>query len=312
MVQRVLLVFIDGLGVGERNPDINPLARIPEGHLTVFENSSPASERAGAPPGGECAPRRVKSGGIPLPLDAILGVDGIPQSATGQTALLTGVNAAEMLGRHLFGFPNGKLREIIMEHSLLKRIRERERTAAFLNAFRPRFFDLGDAVWEKPLSVTTWANRAAGLPFFTLDDIAAGRSIYQEFTNRVLRERGFDLPLLTPEEAGAVLARRSRDFDFVLYEYFRTDGAGHSQDMERAVGEAENLERFLGSMLDCIDRKETLVILTSDHGNMENLELKSHTRNPALTVLWGEGAEDAASRLDTILDVAGVVLHALD
>ncbi len=294
---RVVLFFVDGLGVGDRDRAANPLAAIPDGHLSVFKDGP--------------FPGRVRNNGLSIGLDAALGVDGIPQSATGQTALLTGINAPRLLGRHLFGFPNSALRAVIMEHSLLKKIRELGLKCAFLNAFRPRFFELGRAIWKKPLSVTTWTNGAAGLPFFTLDDVAAGRSIYQDFTNRSLRERGFDVPLYSPEEAGAILGRRSADFDFLLYEYFRTDGAGHSCDMDRSLTELLGLERFLESALQSIDLAETLVIVTSDHGNIEDLTVKGHTRNPALTVLWGRSAEEARSRLETIQDVPRLILDLL-
>jgi len=273
---------------------------MPEGHLTVFKDS-----RA---PGGGRRGGRVRGGGLSLGLDATLGVDGIPQSATGQTALLTGINAPRLLGRHLFGFPNSTLRRVIMEHSLLKQIDGRGLNCAFLNAFRPRFFELGAEVWTKPLSVTTWTNGAARLPFFTLDDVAAGRSIYQDFTNRSLRERGFDLPVYSPAEAGAILGCRSADYDFLLYEYFRTDGAGHSCDMDRCVAELQGLEEFLESVLETIDLDETLLIVTSDHGNIEDLSVRGHTRNRALTVLWGRGAEEAVERLETILDVPRLIL----
>lgn len=294
---RVVLFFVDGLGVGERDAVRNPLANLLDGHLSLFADSA--------------FPHRVRNGGLSTGIDAALGVDGIPQSATGQTTLLTGVNAPRLLGRHLFGFPNRALREVIMERSLLKTVRERGLKCAFLNAFRPRFFELGKKVWKKPLSVTTWTNGAAALPFFTLDDVAARRSIYQDFTNRSLRERGFDVPLFSPEEAGGILGRRSEDFDFLLYEYFRTDGAGHSCDMGRCVSELEGLERFLEAALRSIDLDSTLVILTSDHGNIEDLGFKGHTRNPALTALWGRGAAEAIERLQTIQDVPRVILDTL-
>jgi len=296
----VVLIFVDGLGLGQNDPSRNPLARLPGGFLGIYR-----ADGADPPQG------RVHAGGLLLGLDAALGVDGLPQSATGQTTLLTGVNAARELGRHLYGFPNQALRSLIMEHSILKQAAERGLKACFLNAYRPRFFEIGEAIWEKPLSVTTWTNRAAGLPFFTLEDVVARASIYQDFSNESLRARGFDVPVFTPEEAGTILARRARDFDFLLYEYFRTDGAGHAQEMEGAVREIERLERFVKSALAGIDLAETLVILTSDHGNIEDLSVKAHTGNPALTILWGRGAEDAAARLETIQDVAAVILDAV-
>lgn len=295
--ERVVLLFVDGLGVGADDPDRNPMARVRGKYLNVF-----------SPGTNDVLPFQ----GIVKPLDASLGLEGIPQSATGQTALLTGVNAARVLRRHLFGFPNQKLQEIIMEHSLLKRVTEAGRRAAFINVFRPPFFDLGEEIWNKvALSVTTWVNRAARLPFFDLDDLRAERAIYQEFTNRDLRERGLDVPLFGPEKAGRILASRSRDFDLLLYEYFRTDAAGHSQDMEKCMEEVRRLEAFLDAFMHDVDLESTLVILTSDHGNIEDLSVRTHTRNPAMTLLWGAGAEAAAEYLESIADMPGVILKAL-
>ncbi len=293
-----MLIFVDGLGVGEENPDTNPMARAKGKCLGVFSGK------------GEAA---LVFQGVARPLDACLGLRGLPQSATGQTAFLTGVNAARALGYHLFGFPNAELQGIIMEHSLLKRVKERGKKAAFLNAFRPRFFEMGEDVWKDvPLSVTTWANRAAGLPFFSIEDVARGRAIYQEFTNESLRRRGFDVPLFTPEKAGRILAGRSRDFDLLLFEYFRTDAAGHSMDMDIAVTEVKRLDRFLHAFLGSVDLARTLVVLTSDHGNIEDLSVRGHTRNMALTNLWGLRAADIASTMHSILDVTPTLLGFLD
>jgi hypothetical protein len=294
----IILIFVDGLGVGLEDRERNPIAHAGGRFLGVFSNGKPPE---------------LPLGGISKPLDACLGLEGLPQSATGQTALLTGKNGAKLLNMHLFGFPNRKLREVILEHSILKRVKEAGLRAAFINVFRPRFFELGDAVWEKvPLSVTTWVNRAAGLPFFTLEDLHDREAIYQEFTNEALREQGFDVPIFTPEEAGRILAKRSRDFHLLLYEYFRTDEAGHRQKMESAAEEIRRLERFLDSLLNTVDRSDTLVLLTSDHGNIEDLSVRGHTRNPALTVLWGCGAVEMAEELESILDVHPAILKALE
>ena len=158
--------------------------------------------------------------------------------------------------------------------------------AAFINAYRPLFFKLKEKTrWR--LSTTTVANLSAGLPFFLIEDIRRGRSIYHDFTNESLIARGFDVPRFSPEDAAHVLAHISREFDFILYEYFLTDRAGHCQDMERAFGEIEKLERFLSALLVDLNCDESLIILTSDHGNIEDLSVKTHTRNRVPTFLWG-------------------------
>src|SRR5947208_11339573 len=119
--RRVLLFFIDGIGVGSSDPGRNPLATGSFPTLGLTETSAPRA-RAGPP--------RWAHG-----IDAALGVPGLPQSATGQTAILTGVNAPAIMGHHLSGFPGPTLRRVLFEHSLLKQVRERGKSATFLNAF---------------------------------------------------------------------------------------------------------------------------------------------------------------------------------
>jgi len=278
---RTILLFIDGLGIGRPDPTLNPQFAY-GGELLRLQV------------GGNQHSRPWPIGGRLLPIDAVLGVEGVPQSATGQTTLLTGINAQAVLGQHLTGFPNDILREILLKNSILKQLTDRGLKARFINAYRPRFFDLPR---ERQLhfSATTVANLAAYLPFFTLDDLDADRSIYQEFTNRELIERGFAVKPRTPAAAGLVLARQARNFDFTLFEYFQTDKAGHSQDAERCCDHLRRLEEFLRALLaDLADdlAADTLVVLTSDHGNIEDLGTKRHTTNSIPLLAWGAGAED--------------------
>lgn len=290
---RVVFIFVDGLGVGEKDPRINPCARA---STRIFSNFLPDQTN-----------REMPFGGKVLFLDATLGIDGIPQSATGQTTLLTGVNAPKLLGRHLNGFPNQKLRDILAEKSILKRFKEMGRRVCFLNAYRPLFFQLEEAKkWR--LSATTVANLAAGLPFFGLKDVVEERALYQDFTNQELIARGFDVPLFSPRKAGKILAQASKTYDFCLFEYFQTDRAGHSMDMSRAIGEISKLEGFLLSFLEEVKLSETLLLLASDHGNLEDISVKIHTRNPALLILWGKASEEIANKIKSIEDITPVLL----
>ena len=291
----VVFIFVDGLGIGEKKPEYNPCTTDESG---IFANFLDKPDN------------KIPFEGICIPVDATLGVPDLPQSATGQTTLLTGENAAKLLGSHKSGFPNKPLRELLKQKSLLKQVRETGKNAAFINAFRPIFFKLDDRLkWL--LSTTTVANLAAGLPFFALEDIVARRSIYQDFTNKDLIRRGFEVPEFTPEEAGEILAEQAENYDFLLYEYFKTDRAGHSQDFERASKEIGKLGRFLVRFLSKIDLKKTQVILTSDHGNIEDLRVNTHTRNPAMTLLWGPLKEQWSQVISSLTDVTPAILEAV-
>ncbi len=294
----VVLLFVDGLGWGDPDPATNPCHA---GESPFF--ALPDRRHLGA------AEAALPCGGVARPLDAVLGVPGLPQSATGQTTLLTGVNAQARLGFHLTGFPNATLRAILTESSLLKRLASQGVSAAFQNAYRPRFFQLPRDK-QLRLSATTVANLAAGLPFFTLEDVRRERAVYQEFTNAELRERGFDVPQWEPEHAGRVLGRLARSRQFTLFEYFQTDRAGHAQDTALAVTQLARLDRFVRGLLDALDLSESprpgdsLVVLTSDHGNIEDLTTRSHTTNPVPLMAWGAGAAALAAGLTRLDQVA--------
>ncbi len=299
----VVLLFVDGLGWGEADPRTNPCHAY-GGSLFALPDRR----------GLDGAPVPLPAGGCARPLDAALGVPGLPQSATGQTTLLSGVNAQGRLGFHLTGFPNEALRAILLEASVLRQARERGRDAAFQNAYRPLFFHLPREK-QLRLSATTVANLAAGLPFFTLDDVREGRALYQEFTNAELRERGFDVPLLDPAEAGRTLGRLARGRDFTLFEYFRTDRAGHARDPALACAELARLDAFVAGLLDELAPGGAgggLVVLTSDHGNIEDLSTRSHTANPVPLMAWGAGAAPFARGLTRLDEVTPALVARLE
>jgi hypothetical protein len=249
-------------------------------------------------------------GGILIPADACLGVEGLPQSASGQTALLTGMNAAALLGRHLPGYPNETLRNVLKENSIFKRLSEAGLRAAFANAYRPLFFKLKEATrWR--LSATTVAVLSAGLPFFSTDQLGEDKCLYHDFTNEALIARGIDAPLRMPAQAGQVLKRISDSYDFLLFEYFMTDRAGHGRDMEAALREIRKLDAFVTSLLESIDPENTLLLLASDHGNIEDLSVRTHTRNRVPVLAWGKGRERIAAEVRSIQDVTPVILDLL-
>ncbi|MFH1842060.1 MAG: hypothetical protein ABIF77_02550 [bacterium] len=308
----IVLVFVDGFGWGQADAGRNPFLQYGGEFFPCLVDGFAAEHDF------LCLP----DGGLGKPIDVTLGVHGTPQSATGQTSLLTGVNAQGELGYHLTGFPNPCLREILLERSVIKQVDNQGLRAQFLNVFRPRWFEL---TREQQLrsSATTLANLAADLPFHTLDDIRQQCAIYQEFTNQSLRERGFDVPLFTPDEAGRILAHEARTYDFTLFEYFQTDRIGHAQDAAAAVTELRKLDEFLAALLAELFHGETgsdqssggdesakpLVILTSDHGNLEDLSTKRHTGNPVPLLAWGTGADEF---LAAVPDLAGVTPAILD
>ena len=110
---------------------------------------------------------------------------------------------------------------------------------------------------------------------------------------------------------GEVLANIVAANKFTLYEYFITDKIGHAQDYEAAGRVLGALALFIRSMLDKLDLKRTTVILTSDHGNIEDLSLRNHTLNPVPTIVWGAHRENLAARIHTLADITPGIVDVL-
>lgn len=290
----VLLIFVDGLGIGTRGPH-NPL------DLLRHQASAPLAffQREDVPVHGD---------GIMVGTDARLGVEGRPQSASGQTTILTGVNAPAILGVHKQGFPNEALREVIRKHSIFLQLgRAGVGPNAFANAYSRRFF----GARPRWVSATTVAVEAAGLQFRAIDDVRRGRALYHDFTNELLIEAGEEVEVRTPDEAARVLACISREHRFTLYEYFLTDRMGHQQDVNGAIAVLTNLASFVRAVLDRVDLSRTTVMLTSDHGNIEDLSIRNHTLHDVPTLAWGPGREVVRRRVRSLADITPTIIAIL-
>ena len=295
-MKSVLLIFIDGLGIGANDPVINPCL---DSKIELF--SFPYHNKDVIPVSGK---------GYCYPTDATLGIEGLPQSATGTATLLTGVNCAQELKRHVPGFPNNQLTEIIRKESILKKVNQKGLSSTFINAYRPLFFKLKESTqWR--LSTTTVANLAAGNSFYSLEDIQKHISIYHDYTNKSLIDRGFAVPVFSAREAAKILAAVSEKFNLVVYEYFLTDRAGHTQDRERAVQAMVQIEKLILSLIDILDFRGKLLMAVSDHGNIEDLSVKTHTRNNVGTYVWGKESGNYSPEINDISDIAKIILEFL-
>ena len=105
-MKKLVLFFIDGLGLGSDNPEHNPLRTL----FTSLMSGKKLVDTEGP---------LFFPNGVLIPTDPILGVPGIPQSATGQTSLFTGVNAQKQIGLHLSAFPNNELKTLIEKYILM-------------------------------------------------------------------------------------------------------------------------------------------------------------------------------------------------
>jgi len=282
--KRVLLLFVDGFGLGkEEKWDYNP---IENGNLPVLQNL-------------------LKNKGT-IPLDATLGVSGIPQSATGQTTILTGVNAPKAIGKHLNGFPNKELREIIEKENIFIQLQMLGLKVTNANAYNEIFLStlFRNTKSAVEMSVSTVATLSAGLSLNTEKNLKNGTAVYQDLTNRIMLEKWkTKVPLRLPREAGGLLGKIVNNHDFTFFEYFQTDLAGHKKDFDHAYRVLEELDEFIGSLLESLPLDNTLFIFVSDHGNIEDLSTANHTLNKVPVIALGNGSEKFRRDLQSIQDI---------
>ena len=293
----ILLFFVDGIGLGENDASVNPFAaaRLP----TLHELSGGRPWLRGQ------GPWRSERA-IMLPTDARLGVPGRPQSASGQAALLTGVNAPRLLGEHYGPRPDARLRELLQRDNLFQRIVASGRRAATLEAYPPSFHSAIARGKRLPASLQ-YAALAAGLKLRDAEDLRRGVALPGDFTGVAWRQH-FDpqFKLLTPWAAGERLAQRARAYDFSAFSYWWTDVVGHRGNMAAAVAQLELLDAVLAGALAGWDAARDTLILTSDHGNLEAMGHGKHTENEVPTLLFG-AARDAFHEPLSLADIAPTI-----
>jgi hypothetical protein len=237
-----------------------------------------------------------------------MGVDGLPQSGTGQTALLTGRNAPAIYGRHFGPWVPVRLRPVLKQHNVLRRAQESGFSCAFANAY-PRGFQ--QSPWARRPAAPPLAAQAAGLLTRHQEDLARGEAVSSEIVNTTWRERlGLrHLPDITPREAGANLAAIAAGAHLTFFAHYATDLVGHTRRMKPAIEALERVDAFLGGLIPSLDPR-TLLVVASDHGNIEEVTT-GHTRNPILGLLVGDGAPALRRGQTRLTDVAQRILDYL-
>lgn len=285
---RVIMIFLDGVGIGRKDARVNPLmaARLP--HLRGLL-------------GGEIPSRGNRTWSTAdatvMPVDATMGVAGLPQSGTGQTALFTGVNAPRLVGKHFGPYPYSTLRPVIEAHSIFTRLVHAGRAACFANAYPQKFFDYIERRKTR-MTVTNYSCLTAGIPLRRAEHLHDGVAVSADISGAAWPGLGHpDIQPITPAQAGERLGRLSATYDFVLFEYWKTDHEGHAQSMDGAVAAMEMIDTMIGGLLATVDPRSTLLVITSDHGNMEDLSTKTHTLNPVPLILAGDGHAVTAQRV---------------
>ncbi len=292
----ILFIFLDGIGLGDDDPTRNPFAAAHTPTLDALANRQRWLRSVG---------RQITARGVFLPLDAQLGIAGRPQSGTNQAAILTGLNVPQMLNRHYGPKPDADTRRILERDNLFMQLNRAGKSSALINAYPPRLLD--DIARGKTLrSSIQHAAYAAGLPLFDKDALYAGTALSEDFTGEGWRThlKFSDAPVYAPFEVGVKMVELARSYDFAFFSHWLTDILGHRGTPAEGVRHLEIIDRVLAGALSVWRDDEGLIVVTSDHGNFEDLSHGKHTENRVPAVIVGHGAEAFAQGLNDLTGLA--------
>lgn len=293
------MIFVDGVGIGKEDYEFNPFFKY--GFKTF-------SELFGGIPSLDNPLLKNKNRFL-FPADARLGVEGLPQSGTGQTSIFCGINAAKLIGKHFGPFPYSTLIPVIKEKNIFKHFLKKKQKTFFANAYPKVFFDYINSGKQR-LSVTSLSCRLSGIRLNRIVDVRKGNALTAEITNeRWNTKLGYSLPVIKPETAARRLLRIASKNKFTLYEYFLTDHIGHGRYDGETESTLRTLDDFLFTILYEMDYKKLSLIICSDHGNFEDLSMKTHTLNPALTITAGKYSKQLFKSIKNIAQIKSAIVN---
>ena len=292
------MIFIDGVGIGKKDKLFNPFFKYGFNTFQTLFGEIPSLENQ----------YLIRDKKYLFPSDANLDTTGLPQSGTGQASLFCGYNAAKYIGKHFGPFPyTTTLPKIKDEHILVHYYRNRK-SGYFANAYPKPFFDYLKSGRER-LGVTASACRLNKIKFNTVSDVRKGTALTAEAVNDRWNTRlNYSLPQIKPQTAARRLLRISEKNKFTLYEFYLLDHLGHLRIKDEFNLLYNTVDLFLFTILTELDYKKTTIVVCSDHGNFEDLSVKTHTRNPSLTIAAGKYAEEIFNSVKSIMDIKPAII----
>lgn len=209
-----------------------------------------------------------------LALDTTLGVPGLPQSGTGQSCWLTGQDAVRYMGEHFGPHPGPTLQRLLRAAGLPGQLTQSGGRAALVNHYSPEYFAAQE---RRPrVGCFPYAFGAAGLALNPPDVPAIPATLGLSYAEPWTPVRG--LPELA--RLGEALGRAAQGADLLVADLWFGDLLGHR-------GRAPTPPKVLAAGRAYLARVDALlegtlhagarVVLGSDHGNLEDLNVKAHT-----------------------------------
>lgn len=287
---RLLFIFLDGVGLG-----------VPDSAANPFITAGPTAfdDLLGGPLASDL-PAFSRGQFLFSQLDATLAVAGLPQSATGQSTLLTGKNAARVMGAHYGPWPGPTLRRLLGEGNLFSASVSSGAGAAIANMYPPPYFRSLDQGRQR-VNAPVHAALTAGLQLRQTADFEAGQAVSADLTGEYLARMHPGSRVVSPEQSGRELRSLAGRYGFTFFDFWLSDQVGHRGTLADAEDLVRKLARFLAAAVEPHDDGVT-VIVTSDHGNLEDKSVRTHTRAPVPLLVSGPAADQFAG----VTDLTGV------
>jgi 2,3-bisphosphoglycerate-independent phosphoglycerate mutase len=237
-------------------------------------------------------------------------VEGVPQSATGQATMFTGVNCSQEMGKHCEGFPGLELRKIVEEDNIFIELKRRGKRVRFADAYL--IDDVSELADRRFKSVTTVMALTVPESISLTEDLADDRALMQDLTRETIQDKYPDIPVIQPQRAAEHLFAIARENDFTLYEFFQTDVSGHSLDYTRACEVLRLYDRFLSSLVRFTEAAGITLVITADHGNIESMSQRGHTLNKVPFIAFGPYENFIRDKVSSLVDVTPAILEAFD
>lgn len=279
----LLFLFLDGVGVSKTSEN-NPLAPLFKSltGVELLEKNLPI----------------INDDLLIKSIDPILGVKGIPQSATGQTSIMTGKNSQKFIGYHQTAFPNKELMEILKEYGLLKELKEDGLKVTCINLYSREYFERRSKRRKNMFPVSALSVMYADLPFRFIENYNRGEAVFADITSRRFGE-------IKPEEAAERVINISKNYNFLFFEYFLTDTYGHKKNVSALEKECKKLNRFIETLWSS-GRNNLDIVICSDHGNAECSHIANHTSNPVPFLFLTKNNPLKEYLLDNVEDITHI------
>jgi 2,3-bisphosphoglycerate-independent phosphoglycerate mutase len=114
-------------------------------------------------------------------------------------------------------------------------------------------------------------------------------------------------------------AQHQNNYDLIVVNYANPDMVGHSGNLEASIKAVETVDDCLAQLCHLIDEKGGLLIITADHGNVEQIHDEetnqphtAHTLNPVPFVIYGKDAQTLSLHPGQLSDIAPTVLKLME